>query len=212
MGSATNEPDRSDDETQHRVTLSNGFWLGMTQVTEAQWQAVMGANPSKFQEATRPVEQVSWDECQAFLKKLSATAAGKQFRLPTEAEWEYAYRAGTQTAYYFGADTGRLGDHAWFGENSGSQTHDVGQKKPNAWGLYDMAGNVWEWCADWYGAYAAGSQQDPTGAPNGSHRVFRGGSRDYNAAYCRAASRGRSDPGYRGNGLGFRLALVPSDS
>jgi formylglycine-generating enzyme required for sulfatase activity/serine/threonine protein kinase len=192
------------DPTQHQVTLTKGFWMAITPVTQAQWQAVMGKNTSHFKGANRPIENVSWVDCQAFVKKL-----GGDVRLPTEAEWEYARRAGTQTEYYFGADPGRLGDYGWFAENSGEQTHDVAQKKPNAWGLFDMAGNVWEWCADWYGDYAPAPQRNPTGAPIGSYRVLRGGSWLNVAGYCAAAYRYWGTPTDAYNYLGLRLARVP---
>jgi len=127
------------------------------------------------------------------------------YRLPTEAEWEYACRAGTTTAYGFGDDASRLGDYGWFRSNSDSKTHPVGEKKPNAWGLHDMHGNVYEWCQDWYGAYPSGSATDPTGATSGSFRVSRGGSWYVIAGYCRLANRGRGTPVYRNFGLGFRV-------
>ena len=207
MGSPENEPNRSGDETQHRVTLTKGFWLGVTPVTQAQWQAVMGGNPSNWKGTNLPVERVSWDDCQEFRQKLSSVA-GNTFRLPTEAEREYAYRAGTQTVYYFGADAGPLSEYAWFDGNSGNQTRDVGQKKPNAWGLYDMAGNVWEWCNDWYGKdYGRSDSTDPQGLEQGSDRVNRGGGWVSDPLRCRAAERNGDAPSSRGFDLGFRLAV-----
>ena len=147
----------------------------------------------------RPWRQVSWDDCQAFCRKL-----GAGFRLPTEAEWEYACRAGTKGPY-----AGNLDDLAWYGENSGKTTHPVGQKKPNAWGLYDMHGNVWEWCSDWYGDYPAGAVTDPTGPGTGSLRVIRGGSWHDDAGHCRSAHRDGFSPGYPDDRLGLRLAFSP---
>ena len=137
-------------------------------------------------------------------------AAGREYRLPTEAEWEYAFRTGSKTAYSFGDGEVELADHGWFGENTNSQTHPVGQKKPNAWGLHDMHGNVWEWCLDWYGEYPAGATTDPTGPAEGSGRVVRGGGWDGPAWGCRSADRGRDVPLIRDSDLGFRLALSPS--
>ncbi|MGB2613139.1 MAG: formylglycine-generating enzyme family protein [Phycisphaerae bacterium] len=175
-------------EDQHEVTISKPFYMGVTEVTQAQYEAVMGTNPSNFQGATNPVEEVSWNDATEFCKKLSEKTR-QAVRLPTEAEWEYACRAGTKTAFSFGdADTG-LGDYAWYGGNSGNTTHPVGQKKPNAWGLYDMHGNVWEWCADWYGDYPKGAATDPQGPASGASRVLRGGSWNCNPSDCRSANR-----------------------
>ena len=196
MGSPTSELGRYSNETQHRVTLTKGFWMMETQVTQKQWKAVMGSNLSNFKGDDLPVEKVSWNDCQEFCKK--CTQLGLPVQLPTEAQWEYACRAGTTGAY-----AGNLADMAWYSSNSG--THPVGTKKPNAWGLYDMHGNVWEWCADWYGDYPSGSVTDPTGPSSGSNRVLRGGCWIIYAPFCRSAYRGNLDPGNRGDGLGFRV-------
>jgi formylglycine-generating enzyme required for sulfatase activity len=209
MGSPSGEQGRFSDETQHRVTLTKGFYLGVYAVTQTEWQAVMGTNRSHFKGDKRPVERVSWDHCQEFCRKLSERE-GKTYRLPTEAEWEYACRAGTTKAYYFGDDPAKLPDYAWFDGNSGDETHPVGQKKPNAWGLYDMHGNVWEWCQDWYGGYPTSDQVDPQGPSEGSDRVYRGGSWRHDPRRCRSADRHRFEPGHRYHNLGCRLALVPS--
>ncbi|MBQ7188204.1 MAG: formylglycine-generating enzyme family protein [Kiritimatiellae bacterium] len=201
MGSPESEDGRDGDETQHQVTLTRGFWLGETPVTQKQWKSVMGDNPSVFKGANLPVEEVSWNDCQEFIQKVNA-ALNCGARLPTEAEWEYACRAGTSGAY---GGTGELDEMGWYDKNSGDKTHPVGQKKPNAWGLYDMHGNVWEWCSDWYGDYPSGSVTDPTGPSSGSSRVLRGGSWGCNARDCRSASRGRDYPGFRDYYGGFRL-------
>ncbi len=219
MGSPTGEIGRDDDETQHRVELTNGFWTLETEVTQAMWKAVMGENPSWFSSSVDgssevrgmdtsnfPVETVSWNECQEFIDKLNAAARlpeGFKLRLPTEAEWEYACRAGTKGAYA-GSNLDSLG---WYFSNSSRRTHEVGKKSANPWGLHDMHGNVWEWCADWYGPYDAPSQTDPTGPSSGSYRVLRGGGWDTHAGLCRSAYRNNRDPTFRFNFNGFRLVL-----
>ncbi|MBO4287887.1 MAG: formylglycine-generating enzyme family protein [Kiritimatiellae bacterium] len=188
-----NPESEEDDERQHGVTLTKGFWLAETPVTQGQWESVMGNNPSYFKGADLPVEQVSWDDSQSFIEKVNAQLSGVRLRLPTEAEWEYACRAGTTGAY---GGTGNLDEMGWYDENSGDRTHPVKLKAPNDWGLYDMHGNVWEWCADWYGDYPSGSVTDPTGPSSGSGRVLRGGGWGNCARYCRSASRGDYFPSY----------------
>ena len=221
MGSPIEEKGRFGHEEQHEVTISQDYYLGVTEVTQAQYEKMMGKNPSYFQGAkvgnantALPVENVSWDDAVEFCKKLSdlpeEKKAGRVYRLPTEAEWEYACRSGSKSAYSFGESSKSLGDYAWFDENSNGQTHPVGQKKPNAWGLYDMLGCVWEWCSDWYDEYPKGAVSDPTGPIKGSVRVRRGGSWRYVAACCRSANRGRYAPSYGVDDLGFRVALSPS--
>jgi formylglycine-generating enzyme required for sulfatase activity len=203
MGSAQGN---NDERPSHQVTISRPFYLGKYEVTQAQWEAVMGSNPSRFTgQPDRPVEQVSWDDVQAFIRKLNEKEGGTMYRLPTEAEWEYAARAGSTTAYSFGDDPGQLGEYAWYTDNSGGQTHPVGQRQPNAWGLYDMHGNVWEWVQDWYGTYAAEPVTDPQGPSSGSNRVVRGGSWRNGARFCRSAYRFYAHPGDRIVDLGFRL-------
>ena len=173
----------------------------------------MGNNPSNFKGPKNPVEQVSWDDCQRFLKKLNEKVGGGKFSLPTEAQWEYACRAGSTTRYYFGDDESELGDYAWYDENSGSKTHPVGEKKPNAWGLYDMHGNVWEWCQDWYdgGYYAKSPMDDPTGPATGSYRVGRGGGWFNAARLCRSANRDYFVPGVGSTHLGLRVSRVAAE-
>jgi formylglycine-generating enzyme required for sulfatase activity len=188
----------------HQVTLSS-FYVGKYEVTQAQWKAVMGSNPSNFRGDNLPVEKVSWDDVQEFIRKLNAQT-GKRYRLPTEAEWEYAARGGNKSRNYKYSGSNTLGNVAWYDDNSGSATHPVGQKSPNELGIYDMSGNVREWCSDWYGAYPASAQSNPTGASSGSDRVYRGGSWYYNAGSCRVAFRNNDSPGSSYYYHGFRLA------
>ena len=189
----------------HQVTLSS-FSIGRYEVTQEEWKAVMGSNPSYFKGKKLPVEKVSWDDCQKFIRKLNQLT-GKQFRLPTEAEWEYASRGGSKSRGYKYAGGNDLGSVAWYNGNSGGKTHDVGQKQPNELGLYDMSGNVWEWCQDWYGDYSSSFQTNPTGSSSGSYRVYRGGSWSDLARFCRVSYRDGDAPGFRIYDLGLRLAL-----
>ena len=208
MGSPASDTDAfSNEKPTHQVTISKPFYMGKYEVTQAQWQAVMDDNPSRFKGGDRPVEKVSWDDVQAFIKKLNERekqASGVLCRLPTEAEWEYAARAGTTTRYSFGDDADKLDDYAWYDKNSGNTTHPVGQKKPNVWGLYDMHGNVWEWMQDWYGTYAADAVADPGGPATGAERVMRGSGWAGSARHARSADRDRALPGDRLDFLGFR--------
>jgi len=233
MGSPPDEKGSEEDERRHEVTISRDYHLGMHEVTQAQYKKIMGKNPSHFQgdavaerhpetgrvvkdvdSANHPVEQVSWEDAVEFCQRLSALPeekkAGRVYRLPSEAEWEYACRAGSQMAYSFGSDEKSLVNFGWCGPNSKGMTHAVGLKKANAWGLYDMHGNVFEWCADWYGVYPKGSATDPRGPEDGSIRVSRGGCWFNDAVYCRSADRLRFDPSFRSNFLGFRVALSSS--
>jgi len=203
MGSPVSEAGRSNNEEQAQVRLSHGFWLAKTECAQKTWRAVTGTNPSQFQGEDLPVEQVSWNDCQGFIGKLRQPGGGWRFDLPTEAQWEYACRAGTTGPY-----AGNLDAMGWYSANSGGRTHPVGTKQANAWGLQDMHGNVWEWCRDAYGANLPGGT-DPE-VKNGAFRVFRGGSWGAPGTYCRSAVRGRNGPGYRSSYLGFRLAAVPS--
>ena len=183
--------------------------MGVYEVTQEQYEAVMGTNPSMFKGPENPVEQVSWNDAVEFCKKLS-TKTGKMVRLPTEAQWEYACRAGSKTAFGYGddADYSNLGDYAWYTNNSESKTHPVGQKKPNAWGLYDMHGNVWEWCSDWHAeSYANAKTTDPQGPGSGTHRVVRGGGWCNDPQGCRSAFRFRLTPDRRDYNIGFRVAV-----
>lgn len=201
---------KGDGQPITQVTIMQGFWLGKTEVTQREWSAVMGSNPSNFKGDALPVEQVSWDDAMEFCRKLTEREraaghlpAGYAYKLPTEAQWEYACRAGTTGDY-----AGDLNAMAWYGSNSGNTTHAVGTKQANAWVLSDMHGNVWEWCADCYAdKLPGGSVRDPTGPASGSGRVRRGGCWACSAAGCRSAFRGAGEPGLRYDYLGFRLAL-----
>ncbi|MDO4570341.1 MAG: SUMF1/EgtB/PvdO family nonheme iron enzyme, partial [Planctomycetia bacterium] len=177
-----------------------------TQVTQRMWESVMGNNPSWFKGANLPVESVSWHDCVKFCEQISKLS-GLKIQLPTEAQWEYACRAGTTGTY-----AGNLDSMAWYWDNSGRQTHEVGTKQPNAWGLYDMHGNVWEWCSDWYGGYVESPTSDPKGPDSGSRRVRRGGSGADYAECCRSARRSCSAPTRSGDAVGFRLLFVPPSS
>ncbi len=236
MGSPEDEPGRYDRESLHEVTLIRGFYM---QVTVGQWRAFAqeagfktqaetegGAygwtgsgweknkkyfwdNPGFSQDDSHPVTCVSWNDVRAFAEWISQKENAEKYRLPTEAEWEYSCRAGSSTRYCFGDDEDQLSEYAWYEKNSERKTHPVGEKKFNAWGLYDMHGNVWEWSQDWYGDYPTDSVTDPTGPRTGSDRVYRGGSWSDSAGYCRSANRCYDSPGFRRYDLGFRLALSP---
>ncbi len=236
MGSPNEEEGRDTDESRHWVTLTRGYWLADTPCTQALWEVVMGENPSRFKSPDRPVEQVSWEDCQTFLAELKRRVEGLDIRLPTEAEWEYGCRSGTETATYAGdldirgvRDARVLDAIAWYGGNSGEDfeledgadssewseqqythrragTHPVAQKEANPWGLYDSLGNVYEWCSDWFGSYEGAEVVDPQGPETGSSRVIRGGSWHGFARRVRAAYRFRYTPSFRWTHLGFRLA------
>ena len=207
MGATSEMENPNEDEKPvHRVTLTNNYYVGKYEVTQALWQAVMGSNPSSFKGYDLPVETVSWDDCQDFISKLNAMT-GKRFRLPTEAEWEYAARGGKKSRGYQYSGSNTLDDVAWYYGNSGNKTHVVGTKHPNELGIYDMTGNVIEWCQDWYGSYSSSPQTNPIGAVSGSFRVYRGGGWFYSAGCCRSSSRDYRSPGGRGNYLGLRLIL-----
>jgi formylglycine-generating enzyme required for sulfatase activity len=221
MGRYPGELDSEDwEDPQHEVTISRGFWMSKYEVTQAQWKALHGGeNPSFFQAEVsgntdnRPVESATWDEIQSYITTLNRMNPRMHFRLPTEAEWEYACRAGTTTRFYWGDDLSYtdIGDYAWYEDISGGETHDVGGKLPNAWGLYDMSGNVYEWVQDLYGDYPDGPVTDPAGPATGAYRVFRGGA--WNAYSFRGRSAARSnDRPATGIALGcFGFRLVQSD-
>ena len=211
MGATSEQgSDAEDDERPaHQVTLSD-YWIGETEVTEGLWTAVMGSNPSANKKGDNyPVENVSWDDCQTFITKLNSLT-GETFRLPTEAEWEFAARGGTKSEGYKYSGSNTIGDVAWYTDNSDSAKHPVATKAANELGIYDMSGNVWEWCQDWFGSYSSGAQTDPTGPTTGSStgysRMRRGGSWDSLAGSCRVSFRYSNAPLYRFDGLGLRLA------
>ena len=214
MGSPPEEAERLDNEVQHEVILSEGFWLAETACTQALWEAVMGQNLSYFKGAERPVELVSWEDAVAFIERLNAQVDGLNLRLPTEAEWEYACRAGTRTPFWFGDDitTEQVnydGNYPYAGGKKGefrAATVEVKALHCNGWGLYQMHGNVWEWCSDWYGDYPKGPVADPVGAETGGRRVLRGGSWGSHGRNARSARRDHSAPDGRTHDIGVRLA------
>ncbi len=206
MGANEENSEASDDERPaHKVTLSS-YSIGETAVTQALWEAVMGNNPSHFKGADRPVERVSWKDCQEFIRKLNEKT-NRKFRLPTEAEWEFAARGGNKSKGFKYAGSNNIVSVAWYDGNSGNETHPVAQKQPNELGLFDMSGNVYEWCQDWYGEYSNNSQTNPTGPEGGNYRMRRGGSWYNRAGFCRTSFRNYSTPSYRDDFLGLRLAL-----
>jgi formylglycine-generating enzyme required for sulfatase activity len=209
MGGDTDLKESSEVELpKHQVCIDRPFYLGETEVTQKQWEEVMGNNPSKYKALYRPVEKVSWNDAQEFIKRLNAKEGGNSFRLPTEAEWEYAARAGSTSLYSFGNKPAELVNYAWFGnEGYGGSSHEVAQKKPNQWELYDMHGNVWEWVQDWYAPdyYRNSPSADPKGPETGQYRVYRGGSWVGKAINLRSALRYSGLPVSRTHDIGFRL-------
>ena len=217
MGSNADELDRHGDEDPVRnVKISKGFYLGKYEVTQLQWESVMGNNPSIFvkdpDHLQKPVDWVSWNDCQQFLKKLNELGLG-EFRLPTEAEWEYACRAGTDTRYYWGEDEKdtKVYEYAWAFSRAEGKSHPVGLKKANAWDLYDMSGNVWEWCSDWRGAYDVADTINPQGPAKGKKKIYRGGSWFNKPSTLRSANRNGHEPNVRGTNAGLRLVLKAED-
>lgn len=207
MGASSDDAESSDDEhPSHLVTLSD-FYICTTEVTQQLWKAVMGNNPSHFtSDLMCPVEQVGWSRCQSFITKLNEMT-GQNFRLPTEAEWEFAARGGNKSHGYKYSGSDDINDVAWYISNSSNKTHPVAQKVPNELGLYDMSGNVCEWCSDWYGNYAADGQTNPTGPTSGTHRVYRGGQWSGFEGGCRVTARYHFLPTSTHTGLGLRLAM-----
>jgi len=209
-GDKISEQAEDHENPRHMVKISRAFFMGKYAVTQIQWSTIMKANPSEFMTDLRPVERVSWNDVEAFIQKLNTKEETNTYRLPTEAEWEYAARAGSESAYTFGSDGNMLSQYAWYGKNSEGQTHPVGRLKPNTWGLYDMHGNVHEWCQDWFDRtyYAQSPSVDPLGPATGLARALRGGDWGSQDWYCRCASRSLSSPDRRSNRLGFRLVKI----
>ena len=217
MGSPPQEYGHDLSEREHVVTFTKGFYLQTTEVTQGEWKTIMGENPSFFLNCGDdcPVENISWYDAQEFIKRLNEREGTLRYRLPTEAEWEYACRAGSKTAFANGGTITKettcinkaLGRMGWYYANSQKATHPVAQKAPNAWGLYDMHGNVWEWCQDWMAPYPFEVSTDPTGPPSGISRIRRGGSWQEYPVFCRSAYRGSSNPKYKGPSIGFRVAM-----
>jgi formylglycine-generating enzyme required for sulfatase activity len=210
LGSPTEEVSRKEGEIPHRVTISRPFYMGAHEVTQAQYEKVMESNPSQVKGENHPVERVTWFDAAEFCRRLSETE-GRTYRLPTEAEWEYAAQSRSEAPYCFGDDVSQLGQYAWFDKNSGGKgSHPVGEKLPNRFGLYDMLGNVSEWCQDWYAPYENVDLVDPRGPEEGSFRVIRGGTGSNSAAYCRTAVRVFSaEPTHHSNWCGFRVVCEP---
>jgi formylglycine-generating enzyme required for sulfatase activity len=213
MGTSEETDPDGDATPPHRVPLTQPFYLGKYEVTQEQWEKVMGRNPSHFKGAKLPVETVSWNACQEFLAKLQKMT-GRKFALPTEAQWEFACRAGTSTPWSFGDSDATLGNYAWNRDNSGQTTHAVGEKQPNAWGLYDMHGNVAEWCADWYAkhTYSRGLATDPSGPPSGDARIVRGGAWGDNPEYLLCTYRNCNGPAGANDGIGLRCEMLVAES
>jgi len=216
MGSPVEEKERGSNETQHEVILTEGFWMADTTCTQELWEAVMGDNPANFKGPQRPVEQVSWEDCKTFMDKINQLIPGLELCLPTEAQWEYACRAGTESPFSFGKNitTEQVnydGNYPYGDGKKGKyreETVDVKLLPCNAWGLYQMHGNVWEWCEDWFGDYSTKSILDPKGPDSGGYRVLRGGSWDFNGWSVRSALRDRYVPSYRYHDVGFRFSQV----
>lgn len=200
---------KRDEHPAHEVTITKPFYMGQYEVTQQQWEALMGNNPSYHRGKNNPVDSVSWNDIQKFIEKLNKKERHAKYRLPTEAEWEYAARAGTATRYFFGNDASQLPQHAWIVENAGGVTHPVGQKKPNAWGIYDTSGNVREWTNDWYDDmyYRNSSSSNPKGPADGYEKAYRGGSKDGSTFPTRSSYRWRETPDTREQNLGFRLIM-----
>ena len=204
------EASRADEVPVTKVTLTRPFYFGKYEVTQEQWQSVMSTNPAYYKGTNLPVEQVSWNAAQGFLTNLQERVKGYRFRLPTEAEWEYACRAGTTTQYSFGDGDEALPEYGWFTGNGERKTHPVGEKKPNPWGLYDIHGNVWEWCQDWYAPYPGGEVTDPAGPPTGTNIVMRGGSWSHPSRDLQSSYRfGRFKRDFPFRSIGFRVVAVP---
>jgi formylglycine-generating enzyme required for sulfatase activity len=211
MGSPVKEEGHKAEEIQHEATITRGFWIGRTEVAQKLYQAVTGKNPSYYRGPDFPVENVSWNDAMALIRQLNDFVHGGQFTLPTETQWEYACRGGSKGAYCFGNDRSKLEQYAWLGDNTHGKIRlkPVATKKPNAWGIYDMHGNLWEWCRDWYGEYPMSPVTDPSGPPLGTEKVCRGGSWFSGKGGVRCADRDHVPPDYTSTSVGFRLTWTP---
>lgn len=200
---------KADEKPAHTVRISKPYYFGMHEVTQGQWQAIMGNNPSQHKGQDNPVDSVSWHDAQSFIKRLNKKEGHNRYRLPTEAEWEYAARAGTKTRYFFGDDESLLPEYAWITDNAKGKTHPVGTKRPNAWGIYDTSGNVREWTQDWYDGdyYAQSPESDPQGPDSGYGKAYRGGSKDGHVFPTRSSYRWRETPDTKVQNLGFRIIM-----
>ena len=216
MGSPESEPDRFECERQHKVRITKAFWIGVEEVTVEQYSTVLNREFNDAQDGSQPEDHLSWHDAEAFCRKLSELepekTTGRNYRLSTEAEWEYACRAGTQTAFFWGDDPQAADDYAWSLKNSAVLRKRVGSRKPNPWGLHDMNGSLWEWCSDWYGELPSEEQTDPQGPLSGEQRVVRGGAFDSSIGYLRSASRAPANPSFfspnEGQDIGFRVVMV----
>ncbi|MBW1613373.1 MAG: formylglycine-generating enzyme family protein [Deltaproteobacteria bacterium] len=211
MGSPSNEEGHKAEEIQHEVAITKGFWIGRTEVTQELYQVIMGKNPSYYKGPNFPVENVSWNDSVKFIHRLNDLLPDGHFNLPSEAQWEYTCRAGSKGAYCFGNDGAKLDQYAWLGDNTHGKIRlqPVATKKPNAWGIYDMHGNLWEWCVDWYGEYPIRALSDPSGPPSGSEKVCRGGSWFSGKGGVRCADRDHAPLDYTSTSVGFRLIWTP---
>lgn len=214
MGSPLTEAGRLEDETRHKVSITKGFWLGKYEVTQRQWASVMRGNPSKFKEPDRPVETVSWHDCDTFVRRVDVALKDMVVRLPTEAEWEYAARGGNSAdgQPYAGCDRNHLPEYAWFCVNSEGHTHPVGRLKSNAMGLHDMSGNVAEWCTDWMAPYTEAALSDPRGPREGDSRVLRGGHYNSTSPGCAVFDRGWYVPTGKTEYYGLRVVMEPDEA
>jgi formylglycine-generating enzyme required for sulfatase activity len=216
MGSPESEPNRFECERQHKVRITKAFWIGVEEVTTDQYSNVLNRSPRSVQDGNHPEHHVSWHDAEEFCRKLSELesekSAGRSYRLPTEAEWEFACRAGTQTTFFWGEDSSAAPEYAWYLSNSDRLPKRVGSRKPNQRGLHDMSGSVWEWCSDWYSELPSEEQTDPQGPSTGEQRVVRGGAFDSTLGYIRSASRAPADPSFltvnQGHDIGFRVVMV----
>lgn len=220
MGSPQSEPDRFECERQHKVRITKAFWIGVEEVTTEQYNNVLNRSPKFIQDGNQPEPYLSWHDAEAFCQKLSELetekTAGRYYRLPTEAEWEFACRAGTQTIFFWGDDPSAANEYAWYLKNSQREKKRAGSRKPNPWGLHDMNGSAWEWCSDWYSELPSEEQTDPQGPPNGEQRVVRGGGSCSPLGYIRSASRAPANPAFfhpnEGHDIGFRVVMVELDT